>query len=128
MFLSLSGGDTRFMTTHGIARSERSAWRGVLFGLAVLAQLVLPAIALRAQAVAGELCVTRDGSDAPKGHAHEQQCAHCRLHNCSSLPPPVVSVAAVARIETLAARPWIAAEAATPGRRAQPPPTGPPAV
>jgi hypothetical protein len=128
MFLSLGWGDIRFMTTHGIARSERRAWRGVLFGLAVLAQLVLPAIVLRAQAVAGELCVTSDASDPSKGHTHEQQCAHCRLHNCSSLPPPAVSVIAVARIETPAARPWTAVAAAMPGRRAQPPPTGPPAV
>lgn len=117
------------MTTPGIARSELRAWRTVLFGLAVLAQLVLPAIVLRAQALAGELCVVSDGSDAPsQGHAHEQQCAHCRLHNCSSPPPPAASVVAVVRVGTQAPRPPIPAALPVSERRAQPPPTGPPAV
>jgi len=118
------------MTTPDIARSEHRAWRAVLFGLAVLAQLVLPAIVLRAQAVAGELCVTGDGSDSPSspGHAHEQQCAHCRLHNCSSLPLPATSVVAVVRAGTQAPRPPVPAAVPSFARRGQPPPTGPPAV
>jgi hypothetical protein len=118
------------MATPDIARTEYRAWRAVLFGLAVLAQFVLPAIVLRAQAVAGELCVTGDGSDSPssQGHAHEQQCAHCRLHNCSPLPPPAASVVAVVRVGTQAPRPPFPVATRPFARRGQPPPTGPPGV
>ena len=128
MFGVLVGGDSRFMAIHGIGGEERRVWRAVLFALAVVAQLVLPAITMRAQALAAELCVVDrgDGGDPSKGHRHQQQCLHCRVHDCAALMPPSVRVAGATRVT--AAEPPIAARlAVAPLRRVQPPPTGPPA-
>ncbi len=117
------------MIHSGTVMRERRASRAVLFCLAVLAQLMLPAIMLRAQAIAGELCVTSaggTGSGSSDVDAHGKQCAHCRLHNCSSLSPPTITLAAVDRANfELGA---LGTVAVLPLRilRAQPPPTGPP--
>jgi hypothetical protein len=112
------------------AQRERHVWRALVFALAVLAQLLLPAIMLRAQAIAAGLCVTGgDGSNTGSDiHAHDQQCAHCRLHDCSPLAPPPSSTVAPARLAVgTIARPEPASFALRPSRT-QPPPTGPPGL
>lgn len=117
------------MAHQGIPQAERRVWRAVVFALAVLAQLVLPAIGMRAQALAAELCVldNGDGSDTSKAHVHQQQCAHCRVHDCSALTPPAASEVAVVRVMAAATVAAARQTANSPNRRAQPPPTGPPA-
>ncbi|WP_164455431.1 hypothetical protein [Thiorhodococcus minor] len=58
--------------------------RAILFCLAVLAQLMLPVVMMRAEAIAGTLCLTSGGSagSGPSNfHEHGKQCAHCRLHD-----------------------------------------------
>jgi hypothetical protein len=114
-----------------IRRHETRALRAALLCLAVIAQLILPGVVLRAQAIAGELCVTSgsgSGSPSSKAHAHDQQCAHCRLHDCSPVTPPSARAVVVeppvrqpaAVFEAVALRPsWL---------QARPPPTGPPPV
>jgi hypothetical protein len=108
---------------------ELRLWRAVLICVAILAQLLLPAVVLRAQALAGELCVAQTGSDGSdqKAHAHDQQCAHCRLHNCSPLTPPSVREVRPTEIGSAAAlvSPLFPPR---PSLRAKPPPTGPPAA
>lgn len=128
MFLRFGGGDSRVMAIDGISGNERRAWRAVMFALAVVAQLLLPAITMRAQALAADLCtIQTDNEDSSGGHSHQQQCAHCRVHDCSALSPPAVHAVAIQRAR--AAEPTAAAPLALlPRRLAQPPPTGPPAV
>jgi len=114
-----------------VAMRERRALRAVLFCLAVLAQLMLPAIMLRAEAIAGDLCVTGDsdtGSGPSHIDGHGKQCAHCRLHDCSSLAPPAVTlVLAEPTGFKRSSISWVAAPSLR-LLRAQPPPTGPPPV
>jgi len=127
MFLRLGGRDSGLMMNHGFSGNERRAWRAVVFALAVVAQLLVPAITMRAQALAAELCAVQTGDDSSGTHTHQQQCAHCRVHDCSALPPPAVSHVAVQRVsaaEPAASRPLVL----LPRRLAQPPPTGPPAL
>lgn len=113
------------------AEQESRALRAVLFALAVLAQLLLPAIVLRAEASAGELCVTRSNASGPqdsKSHAHDLQCAHCSLHHCTPYVPPSTEALSVAPAVADAASLAISADFGAPLRRAQPPPTGPPSL
>jgi len=107
---------------------ELRAMRAVLACLAVVAQMMLPAIVLRAEAAARDLCVTSGGNDdgPSKFHEHGKQCAHCRLSTCSPLSPPAAGSISIERTHVA---PAAANEAAAPRRpplRAQPPPTGPP--
>jgi hypothetical protein len=128
MFSTPGDDDSWLMVTRGLSGRERRVWRAAVFALAVMAQLVVPSIAMRAQALAAQLCVVQtDGdSDSSKGHVHQQQCAHCRVHDCSALTPPAVRVVAAVRVA--AVEPVVALPPrVVPGRRAQPPSTGPPA-
>jgi Protein of unknown function (DUF2946) len=111
-----------------IVAKEARALRAVLLCLAVLAQLMLPAVLMRAEAIAANLCVTSGGADSgpSKFHQHGKQCAHCRLHKCSPTSPPTATAILVERADF---PPPALSEAATPRGlpfRAQPPPTGPP--
>ncbi len=109
--------------------TESRILRAVVFALTVLAQLMLPAIVLRAEAIAGDLCVAQSGgADAQKSgpHAHGEHCTQCQLPAGSTLRPPDLRIvepalraAGPASLPEIAARPALL-------RRAQPPPTGPP--
>jgi len=105
--------------------------RAVVLALAVMAQMFLPAIVLRADAAAGELCLTRtDGSNSGKSsaHRHAQQCAHCRLQDCASLTPPSAAAIVAESVGSADAPVKNAPWAPPPRHRAQPPPTGPPSI
>lgn len=109
---------------------EKRVLRAILFCLAVLAQLMLPAVMMRAEAIAGSLCVTSGGgtdSGPSNFHEHGKQCAHCRLHNCSPLSPPAANAIAVERVHFRSFAVGETAAPRLPAFRAQPPPTGPPA-
>src|SRR5262249_38471140 len=103
--------------------------RAMVFALAVLAQLMLPALVLRAEASAGDLCVMRAGATSPapgKADTHGQQCTHCVLHDCAPLSPPAVATVALWPTQARADVCAFARAPAIAARRVQPPPTGPP--
>jgi hypothetical protein len=131
MSMSASGGDTDFMTGSGkIAKRDVRVLRATLTGLALLAQLMLPGVILRAEALAGELCVTSSGDggqSSSKSHVHDRQCAHCRLHDCSTLAPPSERAGRCGQTAFGPAATRQAPALRSPLACVHPPPTGPPA-
>lgn len=112
-----------------LTREDR-VLRAVLFVLAVVAQLFLPAMVMRAQAFAGELCVTQVSSgDAQKAkpHAHDE-CLQCGVHNASPPMAPSDHGGALRAHEIGRANVSALEMRLSIWRRAQPPPTGPPVL
>jgi hypothetical protein len=66
------------------------------------------------------------GDDSSKRDPHQQQCLHCRVHDCAALTPPAARAAGALRVAA-AEPPATTRLAVAPMRRVQPPPTGPPA-
>lgn len=109
-------------------RREWHLWRAAIVALAVVLQLLGPAVLMRASAQAGQTCLglTGKANDGPqKAQHHDTQCMHCPNASCSAplLPTPgdiVASAAAVAIAEPIAQR------ANQSHAHVRPPPIGPP--
>jgi hypothetical protein len=125
-------GNSDAMIHRGTAiAKEARALHAALFCLAVLAQLMLPAAMMRAEALAGSLCVTSDGgadSGSSKSHGHGKPCADCRLHCSSPFSPPTINSVLVERADVPSAAINEAATTFVHVLHAQPPSTGPPPV
>lgn len=93
-------------------RRELHLWRAAIVALAVVLQLLGPAVLMRAEARAGQTClgITGKATDGPqKAQRHDAQCMHCPNASCSTpiLPTPgdiVSRTLAVAIVEPVARR------------------------
>lgn len=109
-------------------RREWHLWRAAIIALAVVLQLLGPAVLMRAEARTGQTCLgitgnTGDGSQ--KAQRHDTQCMHCPNASCSA--PVLAAASSVAarpvRVAIAEPVPQLAAQSHPHDR---PPPIGPP--
>lgn len=105
---------------------QKRQMRALICVFVVVAQMLLPAVALRAEALASAVCVADNSSQGPsESHAHDGRCCLCAVHVSS---PPIPALIAGSCEQLVNQQPAAAAKDRRGGSLyyGSPPPTGPP--